>query len=275
MSFFRGTSSLVAIKPQGKPPIWGNPPKKQKTYPYGTQETFNCLDPGGRSKKSRSRQFAPGLRAGRCGDPFCSNCPSPRVPRCLVSRCLFCFLDSKSSGSQMFKGSLWIPRPRCLFRSLHLDQPPTPNPPHEKKQKAKKHQKPPFPPSPPFPPRQSGGGDLGFPGRSWPWPPARRPARSWAPSPWPSQSRRPGDGSKARNLSEHPNPHQNRLKWVVHYHKMIPLVLTHSHLKGSPREARARAPRGGNIRHPKRPRTNPPANRQKKRWKPKCSLWIH
>ena len=40
-----------------------------------------------------------------------------------------------------------------------------------------------------------------------------------------------GHGSKPRTPSEHPNPHSNRLKWVVHLPQNgIPFVLTHSHL---------------------------------------------
>ena len=39
---------------------------------------------------------------------------------------------------------------------------------------------------------------------------------------------RTGHGSKSRTPSEHANPHENRVKWVVHQPKMVPLVLTHS-----------------------------------------------
>ena len=40
-------------------------------------------------------------------------------------------------------------------------------------------------------------------------------------------------GQKARTPSEHPDPHQNRLQWVVHLPKMALLVLTHSHIGAS------------------------------------------
>ena len=45
-----------------------------------------------------------------------------------------------------------------------------------------------------------------------------------------------GHGSKSSTPSEHPNPHKNRLKWVVHLPQIVPLVLTHSHMpvKGFP-----------------------------------------
>ena len=43
--------------------------------------------------------------------------------------------------------------------------------------------------------------------------------------------------------SEHPNPHQNRLKWVVHLPQNgIPLVLTHSHVPQRKKMSPGRAP---------------------------------